>query len=301
MGTAWLAEVSTGGGEAERVWQAILAPVNSSDGRPAAVSVVATEVTEIRRVERELRAADERKTQFIAMLAHELRNPLAPVRNALEVLNRSPSETQARRMRETMDRQLSQMVRLIDDLLDVSRVSLGKVSMRFERASVAEICEAAADPVRHLVSARGQELSIHVDPALPDIRGDKARLEQVVCNLLSNASKYGKDGGKIALRADRDGERARIVVEDDGRGIAPAFLPRVFVLFEQESAALDRSEGGLGVGLALVKSLVELHGGSVLAESAGLGAGSRFTVWLPIAQSASGSLSPDDSAWAPAK
>lgn len=283
MRTAWAAEVSTGLGDAERVWQTVLAPVPGADGRPAAVSVVATEVTEMRVVERALRLADERKTQFIAMLAHELRNPLAPVKNALEVLNRAPAEAQARRMREMMGKQIDHMVRLIDDLLDVSRVSLGKVAMRFDQVSLGEICEAAADSVRHSVAERGQAMTIDVDASLSAIRGDKARLEQVVCNLLTNASKYGKPGGRIALVANRDGERAKIEVEDDGRGIAAEFLPRVFDLFEQADASLDRSEGGLGIGLALVKSLVELHSGAVQAESAGPGLGSRFTVWLPIA------------------
>jgi signal transduction histidine kinase len=293
MGTAWSAEVSTGAQERERVWQTVLAPVNGSDGRPAAVSVVATEVTEMRRAERELRLADERKTQFIAMLAHELRNPLAPVRSALEVLNRGPAEPLARRMRQTMDRQVTHMVRLIDDLLDVSRMSLGKIAMRLEPTAIHEVCEAAADSARHLIAGRGQTLSIDADPALPRIHADKARLEQVVCNLLINASKYGNQGGRLALSAVRDGQRLLIAVEDDGRGISAEFLPRVFDLFEQGDSSLARTEGGLGIGLAMVKNLVELHGGSVEAHSDGLGAGSRFSVWLPLTNGREQSLAPE--------
>lgn len=285
MGTAWSAEVSAGAEDAERVWQTVLAPVPGPDGRPAAVSVVATEVTELRRAERALRQADERKTQFISMLAHELRNPLAPVRNGLEVLNRGPSEPQAQRMREMMGKQIAHMVRLIDDLLDVSRVSLGKVSLRFEEVPLREICESAAESVRHSLMQRSQELAIDMDGSLPRLRADRVRLEQVLCNLLSNASKYGRQGGRVLLAATRVGGAVRIVVEDDGRGISAEFLPLVFDLFAQGEASLDRAEGGLGIGLALVKSLVELHGGTVEAQSAGVGLGSRFTVSLPISQS----------------
>lgn len=292
MGTAWSAEVSTGLGDAERAWQTVLAPVPGPDGRPAAVSVVATEVTELRRAERALRLADERKTQFISMLAHELRNPLAPVRNGLEVLNRGPAEPQARRMREMMGKQIAHMVRLIDDLLDVSRVSLGKVTLRVENVSIADICESAVESVRHSVMERSQDLATEIDPLLPMLKGDRVRLEQVVCNLLSNASKYGKQGGRVTLTAKRIGGLARITVEDDGRGIPADFLPRVFELFAQGEASLDRSEGGLGIGLALVKSLVELHGGTVEAESAGVGLGSRFTVWLPIGKGSIAAESP---------
>ncbi len=282
MGTAWSAELATNADGRARVWQTVLAPVHGPDGRAAAVTVMATDVTEIRAAERALRQADERKTQFIAMLAHELRNPLSPVKNALEILNHDPAEPLARRMREVMGKQVDHMVRLIEDLMDVSRVSLGKVAMRFEQASLAEACEAAVDSVRHDVARRGQTLSIDLQPGLPPIRGDKARLEQVVCNLLSNATKFGRQGGRVELRAARDGDGVRIVVEDDGRGIAADFLPRVFELFEQGEASLARTEGGLGIGLALVRSLVQAHGGTVEAESGGAGLGSRFTVWLPI-------------------
>lgn len=284
LGTAWSAEVSTGADDVERVWQTVLAPVPGPDGRPAAVSVVATEVTELRRAERALRLADERKTQFISMLAHELRNPLAPVRNGLEILNRGPSEPQAQRVRGMMGKQIAHMVRLIDDLLDVSRVSLGKVALRFEEVPIREVCESAAESVRHSLMQRSQELAIDIDDSLPRLRGDRVRLEQVICNLLSNASKYGKQGGRVSLTATCVGGTARIIVEDDGRGISAEFLPQVFDLFAQGEASLDRAEGGLGIGLALVKTLVELHGGTVEARSAGVGLGSRFTVSLPIGQ-----------------
>ena len=282
MGTAWALEIESGEPGAERVWQTVLAPVRGPDGRPAAVSVVATEVTEIRRAERALRLADQRKTEFISMLAHELRNPLAPVVNAVEILKRNPTETQASRMRDLMHAQIGRMTRLIDDLLDVSRVNLGKVTLKVGDVSPPEVCDAAVESVRHAVEARRQELRLDVPADLPMMRGDKVRLEQVICNLLSNASKYGREGGFIALSARASNGQLRIVVEDDGRGIAPDFLPHVFELFAQDDVPLDRAEGGLGIGLALVKSLVEMHGGEVAAFSDGPGKGSRFVVQLPL-------------------
>ncbi len=282
VGTAWAIEIESGAPGHERVWQTVLAPVRGADGRPAAISVVATEVTEIRRAERLLRLADQRKTEFISMLAHELRNPLAPVVNALEILNRGPSEAQARRMREMMQAQIARMVRLIDDLLDVSRVNLGKVNLRLGEVSLAEACEGALQSVRHTVEERGQELRVEIDPALPKIYADRARLEQVVSNLLSNASKYGRKGGVVALTVTTFDDQVRIIVQDDGSGIDPGFLPHVFELFAQGDVPLDRGDGGLGIGLALVKSLVELHSGTVAAFSEGLGKGSRFVVELPV-------------------
>jgi signal transduction histidine kinase len=284
MGTAWAIEIESGPPGGERVWQTVLAPVRGSDGRAAAVSVVATEVTEIRRAERALRLADQRKTEFIAMLAHELRNPLAPVVTALEVLKRNPAHAQAERMREMMQTHIRRMTRLIDDLLDVSRVNLGKVELKDEEVSLAEVCGAAVDSVRSMLEARKQELRLDVDRSLPKMRGDRVRLEQVVCNLLSNANRYGRDGGFVALSLQASGQHARVVVEDDGRGIDLEFLPDVFELFAQGDVPLDRADGGLGIGLALVKSLVELHGGEVAAFSEGPGKGSRFVVELPLAR-----------------
>jgi signal transduction histidine kinase len=286
MGTAWAIEIESGPAGAERVWQTVLAPVRGSDGRAAAVSVVATEVTEIRRAERALRLADQRKTEFISMLAHELRNPLAPVVNALEVLKRDPPQAQAARLREMMQTQIRRMTRLIDDLLDVSRVNLGKVSLKVEDVSLAEVCHAAVESLRHTFEARRQELRLAVDRSLPQVRADRVRLEQVLCNLLANASKYGREGGFVALSAQASAHRVRIVVEDDGRGIDAKFLPCVFELFAQDDVPLDRADGGLGIGLALVKSLVELHGGEVHAFSEGAGKGSRFVVQLPLVRAA---------------
>jgi len=291
LGTAWATEVATGAGTTERFWQTVLAPVRGPDGRIAAVSVVATEVTEMRRAEHALRLADQRKTQFIAMLAHELRNPLAPVVNAVAVLKRSPGEAQAQRLHTIIDKQVARMVRLIDDLLDVSRVSLGKVKMRSEDVSVAELCEGAVESVQDAIHARGQVLQTAIATPLPMVRGDRVRLEQIVCNLLANASKYGHEGGRVNLTAVQDGGCIRIAVEDDGRGIPAEFLPHVFDLFAQGDVSLDRTEGGLGIGLSLVKNLAELHGGTVHARSDGPGRGSTFTVVLPAASTATLPLS----------
>lgn len=274
-------EIETREAGGSRIWRTVLAPLRRAGGSGSEVSIVAADITDIRAAERELREADSRKNQFVSMLAHELRNPLAPIANALEVLDRSPPEHQAARMREMMRGQVRRMARLIDDLLDVSRITHGKVAMRREPVSIRDVCQAAIDTVKHLIDNRGQRLRIAIDEDLPRALGDKVRLEQIVCNLLSNASKYGRDGGRIELIVTGTGAGIQIVVEDDGQGIAADFLPRVFDMFAQGHASVDRPDGGLGIGLTLVKSLVELHGGDVKAESDGPGLGARFTVSLP--------------------
>ncbi len=292
-------EIETADPAGPRAWQTVLAPMRDEQGAVAGVSVVATDITQIRRAERALRLADERKNQFVSMLAHELRNPLAPIVNALHVLEREPTEAQARRMRQMMQNQLRRMVRLVDDLLDVSRVNLGKVTMRFELVSASQVCQAAIDSVQHMLDAKGQHVQACFDDDLPALWADKVRLEQVLCNLLGNASKYGRQNGWVRLAVSRDGagDRLRIVVEDDGRGISPDFLPHVFELFAQENASMDRSDSGLGIGLSLVKNIVELHGGSVEVHSDGPGKGSRFMVTLPI-HSAQKALAADNAALA---
>lgn len=228
-----------------------------------------------------LQEADRRKDEFLATLAHELRNPLAPIRNGLQILRLSPEGPRAEEVRGMMDRQMTHLIRLIDDLLDVSRVSQGKIDLRNETIAVQEAVGAAVETSRPLIEAAGHGFSL----VMPDepllVEGDMTRLAQVVSNLINNAAKYTPEGGHIAVTVQPAGLEAEIIVSDNGLGIAPDMLPRVFDLFTQVDVHLDRSQGGLGVGLALVRKLIEMHGGTTIAESPGVGQGSRFTVRLP--------------------
>ncbi|MFD0666414.1 ATP-binding protein [Ramlibacter sp. MAHUQ-53] len=231
-----------------------------------------------------LREADHRKDEFLATLAHELRNPLAPIRNGLEVLRRSGQLAgPAARARDMMERQLAHMVRLVDDLLDVSRISRGKVDLRIERITLQAVLENALEASRPALEDSRHHLALQVPPEPLWVDGDLTRLAQVVSNLLNNAAKYTPAGGHIGLSARDEGGHAAVRVTDDGTGISAEMLPRVFDLFAQAGGTLAQAQGGLGIGLSLVRQLVELHGGEVGAESAGLGQGSRFTVRLPLA------------------
>jgi two-component system CheB/CheR fusion protein len=240
-----------------------------------------------RRVE-ELAAADRSKNDFLALLSHELRNPLAPLRNALNLLEVEGAEKDAiLHARDIMHRQIRHMVRLIDDLLDVSRITRGKVLLRKEPVELAPLLARAVEAVQHAIDARGQELTLVLPREPIYIDADAIRIEQIFGNLLHNASKFTPPGGHIEVTAERasealDPREIMVRVKDDGIGIDPDMLPRVFDLFVQAQRSLDRSQGGLGIGLTLVKSLVELHGGTVEARSAGLGRGSEIVVHLPL-------------------
>ncbi|MBW3624592.1 MAG: response regulator [Armatimonadetes bacterium] len=234
------------------------------------------------RAERALKEADQRKDEFLAMLAHELRNPLAPILNAAEVLKtHGTSPSMVERVQAIIERQTRHMARLVDDLLDVSRITQGKVELRKERVDLAAVISQAVQAVRPTIEARDQDLSVFVPMEPVTIEADPARLQQVVANLLTNASKYNKHGGKIILTAGRADDEAFIRVNDTGLGISPDLLPHVFDLFFQADHSLDRSQGGLGLGLTLVHRLVEQHGGSVRASSPGIGHGSEFEIRLP--------------------
>jgi signal transduction histidine kinase len=228
-----------------------------------------------------LTEADRRKDEFLATLAHELRNPLSPIRNGLDILRASPTAPKAEEIRDMMDRQLSHLVRLVDDLLDVSRVSQGKVELRKQQIALSELIKTAVEASNPLISAGRHELILDLPDAEVWLDADLTRLSQVVSNLLNNAAKYTPEGGRIVLSARRDGDEVAIAVSDNGIGIPADMLPRVFDLFTQVRDTLDRSHGGLGIGLALVKQLVEMHGGSIAAESAGPGKGSSFRLRLP--------------------
>jgi PAS domain S-box-containing protein len=232
-----------------------------------------------------LREADRRKDEFLAMLAHELRNPLAPIRNSVEVLRRiGPAEPRLLQVGEMIDRQVAHMARLVDDLLDVSRVSRGKILLRAERLDLTPLVAAVVDDLRGLLATSGLELDQELPLEPVWLSGDPTRLSQVVGNLLQNANKFTNPGGKVRVRlvADRESGQAVLTVEDTGIGMDPDILARLFEPFSQADGSLDRSRGGLGLGLALVKGLVELHGGEVRAASPGPGRGSTFTVRLPL-------------------
>lgn len=229
-----------------------------------------------------LKEADSRKDEFLATLAHELRNPLAPIRNGLQILRMAPEGPRAEEVRGMMDRQLTHMVRLIDDLLDVSRVSRGRIDLRKVRMSLQEAVSSALETSRPLIEANEHRLTLDM-PADPLwVEGDLTRLAQVVSNLLNNAAKYTSPGGHIRLTVRRQNGHADIEVADNGLGIDADMLPRVFDLFTQADRHLDRSQGGLGIGLALVSKLVEMHGGTSRAVSEGHDKGSIFTVSLPL-------------------
>ncbi|MDI7775541.1 response regulator [Asticcacaulis sp. EMRT-3] len=231
-----------------------------------------------------LKAADQRKDEFLATLAHELRNPLSPIRNGLQILRMAPEGPRAEEVRGMMDRQLTHLVRLIDDLLDVSRVSRGKIDLRRVRMSLQEAIHAAIETSRPLIDANHHHFSYDV-PEMPLwVDGDLTRLAQVVSNLLNNAAKYTPEGGDIGLSITPRGGFVDIAVKDNGLGIDADMLPRVFELFTQADRHLDRSQGGLGIGLALVAKLVDMHGGTSRATSEGAGKGSVFTVSLPLAR-----------------
>ncbi len=223
-----------------------------------------------------------RKDEFLAMLSHELRNPLAPISNAVQLLRLQRDESGLQqRARAIIERQLGQLVHLVDDLLEVSRISTGRIHLQREHLDMRAIVERGVETVRPLIEQRRHELDVHLPPAPVWIDGDATRLEQVVVNLLNNAAKYTDEGGHIWLSLQEVGTEAVLQVRDSGVGIAPDLMPRIFTLFTQAERSLARSQGGLGIGLALVQRLVEMHGGQVVASST-LGKGSEFAVRLPV-------------------
>ncbi|WON73541.1 ATP-binding protein [Nitrosospira sp. Is2] len=231
----------------------------------------------------QVREQDQRKDEFLATLAHELRNPLAPIRTGLAVLKLASSIDATVKTREIMERQVEHMVRLIDDLLDVSRITSGKIQLKKERVDVRTVLNTALELSRPLIEESRHELLVSTPEETLLLDVDPVRMAQVVSNLLNNAAKYTPEGGRVELSAERDGNEVIIRVRDNGVGLAPETLPKVFKLFSQVGKTLDRSRGGLGIGLALVKRLVEMHNGHVTAESQGSGKGSAFVVRLPLA------------------
>lgn len=228
--------------------------------------------------------ADQRKDEFLATLAHELRNPLAPIRNWVNVLRLSGHSETGRRIWDNMDRQVSHMVRLVDDLMELSRITRGKIDLKIEPVALAPIVTAALEASRPLIEAARHQLRVDVpdDPIV--VNADSVRLAQVIANLLNNAVKYTDEGGTITVTVRQTSQHVSITIKDTGIGISSEALPRVFEMFVQENAT-TRPHSGLGIGLTLVRSLVEMHGGTVEACSEGRGRGSEFTVLLPLASS----------------
>ena len=258
---------------------------------PVRVVVAHQDVTKRKLAEDALKEADRRKDEFLATLAHELRNPLAPIRNGLQVMKLAKNNAEAiEHSRAMMERQLAQMIRLIDDLLDVSRISRGKVELKRERVDLAKVVQQAVENSRPLIEQGGHELVVDVSPDPIYVDADVTRLAQVYANLLNNAAKYTEPGGHIRLTVERTGSDAVVTVGDNGVGIAAHMLPKVFELFTQVDRSLEKSQGGLGIGLSLVKGLVEMHGGSVEARSDGHGTGSEFVVRVPVVLSVLGEI-----------
>ena len=231
-----------------------------------------------------LKEADRRKDEFVAVLAHELRNPLAPIRNSLQILRlTSEHDPATERIREMMERQVNHMVRLVDDLLEVSRITSGKIELRKERVALSTIVDNAVETSQPLIDAFRHHLRIELPFEPLFVEGDPVRLAQVIGNLLNNAAKYSDESGQIWLKAERRDGLVCLSIRDTGVGIAPEVLPHVFNLFMQADRSPGRSQSGLGIGLTLVKTLVEMHGGTVEARSEGPGKGSEFVICLPLA------------------
>jgi PAS domain S-box-containing protein len=254
-----------------------------ADGRSTVVHAIAIDVTERKRAEEALQLADRRKDEFLAMLAHELRNPLAPIGSAADMLRLAyANEPRARQIGDIIARQVGHMRHLVDDLLDVSRVTRGLVTVERRALDLRDAVHEAIEQSRPLIDSRRHELQVRLAVAPLMVDGDRTRLVQVAVNLVNNAAKYTPEGGRIEVTLDAVDGRAQLMVRDNGNGIGPDLLPVVFDLFTQASRTLDRAQGGLGLGLALVRKLVELHSGRVDAASPGPGRGSTFTVRLPL-------------------
>jgi PAS domain S-box-containing protein len=261
------------------------------------VALLFRDITERTMTERALKEADRRKDEFLAMLAHELRNPLAPIAAAADLLQLGTLDVgRAKHASAVITRQVAHITGLIDDLLDVSRVTRGLTTLNKVKIDAKRVVADAIEQVRPLIEARGHRLTVHTPPASAFVLGDQKRLVQVMTNLLNNSAKYTPEGGDIVLSIEVSGDHVKVDVEDNGIGMTPEILGRAFELFAQAEREADRSQGGLGIGLALVKSLTELHGGHVSAYSGGIGKGSRFTVCLPHVNDQDDACYPEQSA-----
>jgi PAS domain S-box-containing protein len=268
-----------------RSWLGHLLPILDEQGQVTGLSIVVEETTARKQAEEALRDADRRKDAFLATLAHELRNPLVPIRNAVEILRyKGPPDPTLHRLCDLLDRQVRHLARLIDDLLDVNRISRGKLQLRKERVVLAAVVDQALEVARPLIEGAGHDLTVSLPRQPVHLEADPVRLAQVISNLLDNACKFTERGGRIRLSVAGDVAEVVVRVEDSGIGMAPDQLPRVFDMFAQGPAAGERVRSGLGIGLALTRGLVEMHGGRIEAQSEGPGKGSTFIVRLPAAR-----------------
>ena len=270
-----------------RFWGRVLVtPIRGSTGQLAGYAKITQDLSVQRKIA-DLERSTRRMNEFLAMLAHELRNPLAPIRNAVTIMQKMDAQlpVPVQRMRDVIDRQLTQMTRLVDDLLDVSRLTTGKIRLRREPIDLAEVIARSVETVRPLIEARAHTLTLDVPPGPHQVDGDPTRLAQVLQNLLVNAAKYTAEGGRITLTLHRTRDNVEVSVTDSGRGIAKDELEHIFELFAQGAAGLapTASDTGLGVGLALARALVQMHGGSMSAHSEGLGKGATFGFRIPLA------------------
>jgi signal transduction histidine kinase len=266
-----------GGPLVERFVDFVYQPIRDAGGAVSGIFVEGSDVTARKQVEDELRAANRQKDQFLAMLAHELRNPLAPIMTAAQLLKLGSHDPRSvANASDIIARQAEHMTDLVNDLLDVSRVTRGLVELDKEELDLNVVVAAAVEQVRPLIDARRHALTLQLSGRSAHVIGDRTRLVQVISNILNNAAKYTAPGGRITLSVTVDEQHVHVAVRDNGVGIAPDMLPYIFDLFTQAERTPDRSQGGLGIGLALVKSLVALHGGTVRAASEGLGQGSEF-------------------------
>jgi signal transduction histidine kinase len=254
------------------------------DGQAVGIQGIARDIRERKAVERALREADRRKDEFLAVLGHELRNPLAPLRNAVEILKRHCPQPEAVAGVQLIERQVATLSRLTEDLLDVSRIAQGKIRLQVEDLDLAEVVRRSVETARPVIEQRRHALSVSLAAERLPLRGDAVRLEQVLTNLLNNAAKFTEPGGRLHMEARKHGEQAVLLLRDNGMGMAPETISSLFEPFRQAEGLPRHGQEGLGIGLALVRGIVELHGGRVLAHSAGPGQGSEFRVWLPLAQ-----------------
>jgi signal transduction histidine kinase len=283
-------EISFVRSDTVRFYDFVVEPARDASGALVGLTSGALDITDRKRAEQELlrvneqlREADRRKDEFLGVLSHELRNPLAPIQNSLHILDRAePGGEQARRAREVASRQLAHLTRLVDDLLDVTRIARGKIQLRRGDFDLAELVRRSGEDYRALLQERGLELVVETPRAPVWGHGDEIRLSQAIGNLLQNAAKFTASGGQVALALEVTDSVAEIHVRDSGAGIDRELLETIFEPFTQGEQTLARTEGGLGLGLALVKGIAELHGGTVRAESAGKGKGSEFIVSLPL-------------------
>jgi PAS domain S-box-containing protein len=266
------------------------APIRSETGSILGVVLVFRDITERRRLESELERradelvqADQRKNEFLAMLAHELRNPLGPIQNAVHILKHFGSaDSPVLKAASVIERQAMHVRRLVEDMMDISRISRGKLSLQRQPLDLVEVIRQACEMCRPAIDARKHALSVKLPEEPIQLEADPARLTQVVVNLLTNAVKYTPEGGLISLSVEQEGGQVAVRVSDNGMGIAPEMLPHIFDLFAQAPRTLASSQGGLGIGLSLVRRLVEMHGGTIQASSDGPGQGSQFVARLPV-------------------